>query len=248
MPKHIGPDGSDVGPDLTDVASAYYRTLVERVLRKARKREGKRRKRERRPVPGQGRPALVRRLTTAGGEQSPQFPGESAPNSGSSLSNDDLHPDDEQLKSYVTRLPKNARMPVAPPLVEDEEARYLKAEAAVTSACKTDLDRQIVALREQGDLSDAEIGARVGKTRTQVNRAWHRVIERAEETLGLDARECHRRKRRRDTPARRSPGRTPFWSVAWISFHGNRLPDDPKPDATGLFDRDGYKLGPLPHC
>jgi hypothetical protein len=252
MPEHIGPDGSDVGPDLTDVASAYYRTLVERVLRKAQKREGKRRKRERRTatgyLQGERRLALVRRLTTADGEQLPQCRGETAPNSGSSVSNDDLHPDDEQLRSYATLLPKNARMPVAPPVVEDEEARYLKAEAAVTSACWTRLEKRIIALKEQGDLSDKEIGARVGKTGTQVNRAWHRVLRRAEETLGLDARECHRRKRRRDTPARLSEGRTPFWSVAWVSFHGNRRPDDPMPDTTVLFDKDGYKRRPLPRC
>lgn len=150
-------------------------------------------------------------------------------------------------------MPKDAQRPVAPPVMANEEARYIRAEEAVKSACWTASDRRIIAMKEQGDLSDAEIGKRVGKSSTQVNRAWHGVLQRAEEALALDGddakyRKCHRRKRHRDAPAHRNGGRDPLWSVAWVSFHGNRLPDDPLPDATGLFDEDGYKLGPLPRC
>ncbi len=222
-PEDIGPDGLDIGEDLTDVASAYYRTIVKRALGKMRYAEWDRRKREKSTV-----------TTYLRGQRR-------------------WHPVEDKWNTRMFWLPKNAWTPVAPPVIEDEESRHLKAVEAVTSACWTDLDRRIMALKEQGDLSDAEIGELVDKTIAQVNRAWHGVLERSEATLGLDSdnekyRKCHRRKHRRDTLARWSHARAAFWSVAWISFHGNRRPDDPMPDTAGLFDEDGFKLGPLPRC
>ena len=38
-------------------------------------------------------------------------------------------------------------------------------------------------------------------------------------------------------------GRKHLW---WISLHGHREAGDPLPDTTGLLDKDGYKLRPLP--
>ena len=169
---------------MTDVASAYYRTVVGRALGKMRYAEWDRRKREKSTV-----------TTYLRGQRR-------------------WHPEEDKWNTRMFWLPKNAWTPVAPPVIEDEESRHLKAVEAVTSACWTDLDRRIMALKEEGDLSDTEIGELVDKTSAQVNRAWHGVLERSEATLGLDGdnekyRKCHRRKHRRDTLARWSP-RKPF--------------------------------------
>lgn len=80
---------------------------------------------------------------------------------------------------------------------EAEEAAHLRAVAAVENACANETDKAIVELRQQGDLSQEEIGKQVGLSRDQVQRRLDQIQKTVEDVLGLKHVRAAKRKRRK---------------------------------------------------
>jgi RNA polymerase sigma factor (sigma-70 family) len=164
----------------------------------------------------------------------------------------------EDRPTYLEPRPRAIYHAQNPDLIlqakEAKERSERRVRLALDHACKDVIDRLLLTMKREGKLTERQMGDQVELSRDQVHRRLHRLHLALEEEMGLlPLPACKRASRKPqdpdcDNPAPWSQGSTSVLSVAWVSFHGNRLPDDQMPDTTGLFDKDGYKRRPLPRC
>ncbi len=116
-------------------------------------------------------------------------------------------------------------------------------EGTITEkACTQPQDKKTVEYAAAG-WTDAEIGKELGLDRRSVKKIIVRVGREVERLSGKKPRKIVRRRpgKAKQVQAKPEIDRT------WPSYHtGGRQHDDPMPPTDGLFDEDGYKLGPLP--
>jgi RNA polymerase sigma factor (sigma-70 family) len=91
--------------------------------------------------------------------------------------------------------------------IEDYEVRERRAEAALAVACTGPHDAWLIEKKEEGRLSETEMGEQIGWSRDRVHRALSRIQCCVEEKLGLEHEPGQKRK------ARTNDG--PDWSDAW---------------------------------